>query len=866
MKPMSARLLSLAAAVSMLSASAQTVPASAADSASDPGSEASAVRIVGENLVIPESDIKNAGAEGFTAYYRVALENNPGYSNSSIGLHYDNEKLTVATKSSQPTVPNYKCGEASDALVVLPSVNTMEGVVQISTVGLENEKDSGLFAEIEFTLPASAKSGDSFPIRIDVDSITDVAGAAIPYQVVSGSISVSAGETTTAAAAVTTVLTDSTTTFGGQTMTTAPAITTIGGTTSPAGKTTPTSVSGLTTAPAMTTVGGTTSSAGKTTPTSVSGLTTATAMTTVGGTTSSAGKTTPTSVSSLTTAPAITTKGGTTSSAGKTTTTAVGGLTTAPVVTTVLIGGTTTAAASVQTGPAEITKPLNKENYPEMKDDAVNLIAPKLYIRESALRAAGSEGYTVHYPFLVKGNTGFARYGFGLYYDNYNMTAVQKDGAVVYQMGPACSIAKPFVTLNEAAGMVALGAMGVQNETDDGVLITVDFKISADTKAGTEFPMKIVANDFLNIDNQRVAHNEVPGFICITADEDMPQVQTTTAFSSEPPAVTTTTTQKTVTELPPTRENYPEMKDDAANLIASKLHIPEKMLADAGADGLVVPYHILVKGNPGYALGNFSVSYDAKLAPVIKDGKLSYRFGEACDAVSPFVLKNTTNELGVSIFGTENETDDGVLLTVDFRIPADASGGDVFALTLSNISLTDADGQEIAFYAVPGYIEIDSANPETRKISFDAGTGTGTMAPVSGKAGQTYTLPECTFTAPGEKIFGGWEANGEYYEPGDSYTVDKSVTFRAVWILRGDINDDGKVAAYDAQHVLIAYVEDFSGIEPSHNKVQLKAADVDLDGKITTRDTLYALRYYVYTRVSKIDGITWDDVVKKKKT
>ena len=807
MKPMSARLLSLAAAASMLSASAQTVPVFAAESSADPVTETSAVRIVGENLVIPESAVKEAGEAGYKVLYHVSLENNPGYSNSNLGLHYDNEKLTVATKETRPTVPNYSSGEASDALVILPSVNAMEGVVQISTVGMQDEKDSGVYAEIEFTLPASAKAGDSYPIRIDVDTFTDVAGVTIPYQIVSGAITVSGGETTTAA--VTTVL--------------------ISGTTSSAGKTTTTSVGGLTTAPAITTKGGTTS---------VSVLTTAPVNTTNGGTTSSAAKTTPTSVSGLTTAPAITTN-----------------------------GGTTAAAAPVQTAPAEITKQLNKENYPEMKDGSVNLIAPKLYIRESAVRAAGSEGYIVHYPFLVKGNTGFARYGFGLYYDNYNMTAVQKDGSVVYQMGPACSIAKPFVTLNEAAGMVALGAMGVQNETDDGVLITVDFKISADTKVGTELPMKIVVNDFLNIDNEKVAHNEVPGFICIAADKDMPQEQAvTTTVSTQQPVVTTTTTQETVTELPPTKENYPEMKDDAANLIASKLHVPEKTLAEAGENGLVVQYHILLKGNPGYALGNFAVSYDPKLAPVLKDGKLSYRPGEACDAISPFVLKNANNELGVSIFGTENETDDGVLLTIDFCIPANANGGDVFTFTIDNIAITDAAGQDVVFEAVPGFIEIDSDEPDARKITFDAGDGTGTMAPVSGKAGQAYTLPECTFTAPEEKLFGGWEADGEYYEPGDTYTIDKAVTFRAVWITRGDMNNDGKVAAYDAQHVLIAYVEDFSDLKPSHNKVQLKAADVDQDGKISSRDTLYALRYYVYTRVSKIDGITWDDIIKKKKT
>ena len=100
MKPFFTRLLSLAAAGSMLSASAQLIPASAADSPADPGTETSAVRIIGENLVIPESAVKEAGESGCTVVYHISLENNPGFSNSSISLHYDTDKLTVPTKDT----------------------------------------------------------------------------------------------------------------------------------------------------------------------------------------------------------------------------------------------------------------------------------------------------------------------------------------------------------------------------------------------------------------------------------------------------------------------------------------------------------------------------------------------------------------------------------------------------------------------------------------------------------------------------------------------------------------------------------------------------------------------------------------------
>ena len=77
-------------------------------------------------------------------------------------------------------------------------------------------------------------------------------------------------------------------------------------------------------------------------------------------------------------------------------------------------------------------------------------------------------------------------------------------------------------------------------------------------------------------------------------------------------------------------------------------------------------------------------------------------------------------------------------------------------------------------------------------ISFDANGGTGTMADVKVEKGE-YTLPECTFTAPGTKAFAGWEYItktewwGQVYEqtkvgqPGDKITVSEDMTIKASW-------------------------------------------------------------------------------------
>ncbi len=61
-------------------------------------------------------------------------------------------------------------------------------------------------------------------------------------------------------------------------------------------------------------------------------------------------------------------------------------------------------------------------------------------------------------------------------------------------------------------------------------------------------------------------------------------------------------------------------------------------------------------------------------------------------------------------------------------------------------------------------------------ISFDAGGGSGTMASVSVKSG-AYTLPSCTFTAPGGKEFDKWDLGA----PGASITVSGDLTLTAIW-------------------------------------------------------------------------------------
>ena len=77
-------------------------------------------------------------------------------------------------------------------------------------------------------------------------------------------------------------------------------------------------------------------------------------------------------------------------------------------------------------------------------------------------------------------------------------------------------------------------------------------------------------------------------------------------------------------------------------------------------------------------------------------------------------------------------------------------------------------------------------------VSFDANGGSGTMNAVQAAKGE-YTLPQCTFTAPGQKVFGGWEVTvtvtyGQWSfeqqqvkQPGEKIDLTKDTTIKATW-------------------------------------------------------------------------------------
>ena len=65
----------------------------------------------------------------------------------------------------------------------------------------------------------------------------------------------------------------------------------------------------------------------------------------------------------------------------------------------------------------------------------------------------------------------------------------------------------------------------------------------------------------------------------------------------------------------------------------------------------------------------------------------------------------------------------------------------------------------------------------TAEVTFNANGGTGTMAAVTVVKNKSYTLPDCTFTAPAGKEFDKWDLGA----PGASVTITKDTVVTAQW-------------------------------------------------------------------------------------
>jgi len=132
-------------------------------------------------------------------------------------------------------------------------------------------------------------------------------------------------------------------------------------------------------------------------------------------------------------------------------------------------------------------------------------------------------------------------------------------------------------------------------------------------------------------------------------------------------------------------------------------------------------------------------------------------------------------------------------------------------------------------------------------VKYDANGGTGAPAAQTKEQGKGLKLSTAKPTN-GSLVFKHWntkkDGTGNWYLPGETYTVDANVTLYAQWTrtLYGDLNGDGKVDAADLK-VLQQYLDYIK-------KINLFNADLNGDGKITAAD-LTLLQQYINRTIAR---------------
>lgn len=178
----------------------------------------------------------------------------------------------------------------------------------------------------------------------------------------------------------------------------------------------------------------------------------------------------------------------------------------------------------------------------ELKSGIVNLIADEVY---------AEPGETVSYRLLIQNNTGYAPSGIALIYDEA-LTPVMVENSAKPEMkwGDASYGLTKANTLNADKHLIGYSSVGTENCTNDGTIYTVQFKVPSDAKEGTEYPLELNVEHFLNAKADPVDYNTVKGWIRVRKPEVTTTVVTTTSDTSTSTS-TTTVSNITVTTTKP---------------------------------------------------------------------------------------------------------------------------------------------------------------------------------------------------------------------------------------------------------------------------------------------------------------------------
>ena len=192
-----------------------------------------------------------------------------------------------------------------------------------------------------------------------------------------------------------------------------------------------------------------------------------------------------------------------------------------------------------------------------------------------------------------------------------------------------------------------------------------------------------------------------------------------------------------------------------------------------------------ITGNTGTDAGDYTVSVTSKT------GK--WADGSTDAVTTAWSIGKATQEAPAGLNGVAPSAEGGsdgkitgVDATMEYRIAgassyAACSGTEIENLFAGNYFVRYAEDNN-HFAGTDAEVTVGKGAPLADcAITFDGNGGSGSMGPVTVKAGANYILPECGFTAPADQEFKAWEIGGTEYKVGDSYTVLVDTEIKALW-------------------------------------------------------------------------------------
>ena len=188
--------------------------------------------------------------------------------------------------------------------------------------------------------------------------------------------------------------------------------------------------------------------------------------------------------------------------------------------------------------------------------------------------------------------------------------------------------------------------------------------------------------------------------------------------------------------------------DDEIIIAADEVTITEEQ-AQAGE---WIAFDLMIENNPGYAAAGISLLYDPATVTARPEDENTptlayYEEGPAAARLSPYVNLNSDEGIvGYATMGTRINNTSGTIITVYFKVPTDAKGGDVFPISVSVDQLADAQSNKMETVTKDGFIQVEEKTTTTTTTTTTTESTTTTTTTTESTTTTTTTSGDETET------------------------------------------------------------------------------------------------------------------------